>query len=66
MVAQFSAYSLPFQPARSVVQGLRSGTRFARCMNYWVFHRLCAVHPSVSERLWIDDLSMRTVGSRRQ
>eukprot|EP00959_Pyramimonas_sp_CCMP1952_P101594 2125629-Pyramimonas_sp.AAC.1 len=66
MVAQVSAYSLPFQPTRSVVQGLRSGTRFARCMSYWVLHRLCTVHPSLSERLWIDDLSMRSVGSRRQ
>eukprot|EP00959_Pyramimonas_sp_CCMP1952_P091906 1923780-Pyramimonas_sp.AAC.1 len=29
LIAQLSSYSLPFQPASPVVQGLRSGTIFA-------------------------------------
>eukprot|EP00959_Pyramimonas_sp_CCMP1952_P297660 6226862-Pyramimonas_sp.AAC.1 len=32
LLAQFDAASQPCQATRPIIQGLRSGTRFARCM----------------------------------
>ena len=32
--------SLAFQPSRSIVQGLRSGTRFARCLAFFIMTRV--------------------------
>eukprot|EP00959_Pyramimonas_sp_CCMP1952_P024430 512951-Pyramimonas_sp.AAC.1 len=59
VVSQFQSFSLPFQPARSVVQGLRGGTGFGRCLTYFVLEKLCTAHPNMSERIWIDDLAQK-------
>ena len=63
LLAQFDATSQPFQATRSIIQGLRSGTRFARCMTSKVMEVATTANPRLSQRLWIDDLSMSAVGS---
>eukprot|EP00959_Pyramimonas_sp_CCMP1952_P238736 4988613-Pyramimonas_sp.AAC.1 len=49
MLDQGDAVSLPFQATRSIVQGLRSGTRFARCVTSLVMERLTVMHPGLTE-----------------
>eukprot|EP00959_Pyramimonas_sp_CCMP1952_P349799 7329352-Pyramimonas_sp.AAC.1 len=54
---QSGTYSEPFAPLRSIVQGLRGGTRFAKCATCHIMHRPTTVHVGMSQRLWIDDPS---------
>ena len=65
MLDQGDAVSRPFQAIRSIIQGLRSGTRIARCVTNLVMERLTVMHSGLSEWLWIDDLSQSAVGSSR-
>ena len=64
-VRQSGAYSAPFDPTRSIVQGLRAGTRFAKCATYYIMAKITTVHVGMSHRLWIDDLSQTYRASRR-
>eukprot|EP00959_Pyramimonas_sp_CCMP1952_P313490 6561885-Pyramimonas_sp.AAC.1 len=43
-VRQSGAYGAPFVPTRSIVQGLRGGTRFGKCSTYYVLQRITTVH----------------------
>ena len=64
-IAQVDCFSQAFQPTRSVIQGLRNGTRFARCMTYFILDRMSQSRPSVDMRLWMDDLSQFVAGPRK-
>eukprot|EP00959_Pyramimonas_sp_CCMP1952_P029599 621422-Pyramimonas_sp.AAC.1 len=57
-------YADPSSPTRPIIHGIRSGTRFARCMVYFSAHQITTAHPLVSTRIWLDDLSQRRAGSR--
>ena len=61
---QIKAFSLPFEPTCSIIQGLRSGTRIARIMTLYIMARICTANVRCSHRLWIDNLSQSTKGSR--
>eukprot|EP00959_Pyramimonas_sp_CCMP1952_P473043 9501044-Pyramimonas_sp.AAC.1 len=65
LLAQLDAVSLPHQASRSVAQGSRNGTRFAKCLTAFACKKLSVAHPTMSERIWVDDLSERVVGSRQ-
>eukprot|EP00959_Pyramimonas_sp_CCMP1952_P446571 9350353-Pyramimonas_sp.AAC.1 len=54
---QSGADSEAFTPIRSVVQGLRSGTRFAKAVTYFIMQKIATIHARLLHRLWIDDLS---------
>eukprot|EP00959_Pyramimonas_sp_CCMP1952_P066620 1390902-Pyramimonas_sp.AAC.1 len=41
---QAGAYSEPFSPWRSIIQGQRDGARVAKCTTYQIMHRLTAAH----------------------
>ena len=65
VLLQDSAASLVFQPTRSIVQGLRSGTRFGRCLTYHTLHGMVLESPRLlMPRIWVDVLSPSKVGSR--
>ena len=64
-LAQDGSFSEAFQPSRSIVQGIRSGTRFGRCMVYHILSQITTAHVGMSMRIWVDDLSQRVLGSRR-
>eukprot|EP00959_Pyramimonas_sp_CCMP1952_P337459 7066931-Pyramimonas_sp.AAC.1 len=64
-VRQSGAYPAPFDPARSIVQGLRAGTRFAKCVTYHIMANITTVHVDMPHRLWVDDLSQSYRASRR-
>eukprot|EP00959_Pyramimonas_sp_CCMP1952_P405568 8500120-Pyramimonas_sp.AAC.1 len=53
-----------FQPSQSIVPGLRSGTRFGRCLVYFILQGLTTSHPYMSMRIWVDDLTVYTTGTR--
>eukprot|EP00959_Pyramimonas_sp_CCMP1952_P387603 8123157-Pyramimonas_sp.AAC.1 len=56
----------PIEPSRSVVQGLRSDTRFARILTHFVMHKVTQASPHMGHRLWVDDISQKVVGSRQE
>eukprot|EP00959_Pyramimonas_sp_CCMP1952_P073867 1543880-Pyramimonas_sp.AAC.1 len=58
-LGQSGAYADPILPTHSVVQGIRGGTRFARCLTYYILSRATVVHPAMGTRIWVDDLSQR-------
>eukprot|EP00959_Pyramimonas_sp_CCMP1952_P348896 7310009-Pyramimonas_sp.AAC.1 len=60
VLAQSGSYTLPCQPTRSAIQGLRSGTRFAKVITYKAMRRVTQVHARCTHRIWVDDLSRRT------
>eukprot|EP00959_Pyramimonas_sp_CCMP1952_P237419 4961860-Pyramimonas_sp.AAC.1 len=59
MLEQLSCFSEPFEVTRSVVQGLRNGTRFAKCIAANICRRLCNSFSALRERIWIYDLPQR-------
>eukprot|EP00959_Pyramimonas_sp_CCMP1952_P147049 3077653-Pyramimonas_sp.AAC.1 len=61
---QNGAASEPFQTSRSVVQGLRAGTSFARTMTYFAMKQVTTASPRMGHKLWIGDISQKAVGSR--
>eukprot|EP00959_Pyramimonas_sp_CCMP1952_P463354 9484794-Pyramimonas_sp.AAC.1 len=59
------AVSEPFLATCSTIQGLRSGTRYAKCMTHYAMAKISRSHQHVSHRLWIDGLSQSLAGSRQ-
>eukprot|EP00959_Pyramimonas_sp_CCMP1952_P060548 1264843-Pyramimonas_sp.AAC.1 len=64
-LGQSGAYAEPILPTHSIVQGLRGGTRFARCLTYFILSRVTVARPAMGTRIWVGDLSQRVRGSRR-
>eukprot|EP00959_Pyramimonas_sp_CCMP1952_P147738 3091665-Pyramimonas_sp.AAC.1 len=64
-VGQLGSYSEAFQASQSIIQGLRSGTRFGRCLVYFILQKLTRATPDMSFRIWIDDLTQHYAGSRK-
>eukprot|EP00959_Pyramimonas_sp_CCMP1952_P133632 2794296-Pyramimonas_sp.AAC.1 len=60
------SYSKASEPTCSIIQGRRSGTRFARILTYYVMDKVCTAHVRCSHRVWIDDMSQSTKGSQQQ
>eukprot|EP00959_Pyramimonas_sp_CCMP1952_P385697 8083118-Pyramimonas_sp.AAC.1 len=60
------AVSETFLATCSIIQGLRSGTRCAKCMTHYVMAKISCSHQGVPHRLWIDDLSQSLAGSRQK
>ena len=63
ILSQFGAYSQPYQATRSIVQGLRNGVRFGRCLTHYVMDALCSARVASSQRIWVDDLYIGQRGS---
>eukprot|EP00959_Pyramimonas_sp_CCMP1952_P289029 6044836-Pyramimonas_sp.AAC.1 len=64
-LGQGPAFAEPIQPTRSIAQGLRGGTRLARCLACFRLDRITNAHPGTGSRIWIDDLSQRARASRK-
>eukprot|EP00959_Pyramimonas_sp_CCMP1952_P368379 7716420-Pyramimonas_sp.AAC.1 len=65
VLSQLGSFSQAFQPWQSIIQGLRGGTRFGRCMVYYILMKLTTTHVNMSYRISVDDLTQHTAGSRR-
>eukprot|EP00959_Pyramimonas_sp_CCMP1952_P336606 7048164-Pyramimonas_sp.AAC.1 len=61
LLSQLDAVSLPFQTSKSV-----NGARFAKCLAAFACKGLPIALPTMSEHIWIDDLSERIAGSRQR
>eukprot|EP00959_Pyramimonas_sp_CCMP1952_P002756 56925-Pyramimonas_sp.AAC.1 len=62
--AQCGARAAPFQPARSIIQGLRNGLGFGRRLTHFILGRLCTARVASTQRIWVDDLYIGHKGSR--
>ena len=64
LLSQMGSSSRAFQPWQSIIQGLRSGTRFGRCLVYYILSHLTTAHTYMSYRIWVDDLTQHLAGTR--
>eukprot|EP00959_Pyramimonas_sp_CCMP1952_P219642 4592328-Pyramimonas_sp.AAC.1 len=50
VLEQMGAATDPFEPSQSAVQGLRSGTRFAKALAHFVMAHVTTMHPRMGHR----------------
>eukprot|EP00959_Pyramimonas_sp_CCMP1952_P262322 5485452-Pyramimonas_sp.AAC.1 len=54
--------SLPIQPQKATVAGLRSAVDLSRCILYRTLERMREGHTPVTIKSWVDDLNARIIG----
>eukprot|EP00959_Pyramimonas_sp_CCMP1952_P202222 4228478-Pyramimonas_sp.AAC.1 len=64
ILAQCGARATPFQPTRSIIQGLGDGVRFGGCLTHFILDRLCTARVASTQRIWMGDLYIGHKGSR--
>ncbi|CAK0891739.1 unnamed protein product, partial [Prorocentrum cordatum] len=66
LVRERTAYAEPISPDRSICAGARRDIDFGRVALYATLEQACAKYQQVYVRSWVDDVTTRMEGSRRE